>query len=193
MTESSPVSHVQPQENAVLGGCGHPVPNTIAKIVDITTGAALGPNEDGELCVAGPQVMKGYHRNDKATKKTIMKGWLHTGDIAKYNEDGQFFIIDRLKELIKVKGLQVISILYSHEYQYRNTSPTIRFMINSSFPLLIQINPKFRLLHLSWKISFVDVQEFLMLLALVFLTNDLGNYLVLTSLEKIDMFWNNQS
>jgi len=107
MTESSPVSHVQPQENAVLGGCGHPVPNTIAKIVDITTGAALGPNEDGELCVAGPQVMKGYHRNDKATKKTIMKGWLHTGDIAKYNEDGQFFIIDRLKELIKVKGLQV--------------------------------------------------------------------------------------
>ena len=186
MTESSPVSHVQPQENAVLGGCGHPVPNTIAKIVDITTGAALGPNEDGELCVAGPQVMKGYHRNDKATKKTIMKGWLHTGDIAKYNEDGQFFIIDRLKELIKVKGLQVISILYSHEYQYRN-------MINSSFPLLIQINPKFRLLHLSWKISFVDVQEFLMLLALVFLTNDLGNYLVLTSLEKIDMFWNNQS
>ena len=194
MTESSPVSHVQPQENAVLGGCGHPVPNTIAKIVDITTGAALGPNEDGELCVAGPQVMKGYHRNDKATKKTIMKGWLHTGDIAKYNEDGQFFIIDRLKELIKVKGLQVISILYSHDYQYRNTSPTIKLNgPQASFPLLIQMNPKFRLLHLSWKISFVDVQEFLMWLALVFLTNDLGNYLVLTSLEKIDMFWNNQS
>ena len=111
MTESSPVSHVQPQENAVLGGCGHPVPNTIAKIVDITTGAALGPNEDGELCVAGPQVMKGYHDNPKATKKTVMKGWLHTGDIAKYNEDGQFFIIDRLKELIKVKGLQVIFVI----------------------------------------------------------------------------------
>jgi len=107
MTESSPCSHVQPQENAVLGGCGHPVPNTIAKIVDITTGAALGPNEDGELCVAGPQVMKGYHRNEKATKKTVMKGWLHTGDIAKYQEDGQFFIVDRLKDLIKVKGLQV--------------------------------------------------------------------------------------
>ena len=110
MTESSPVSHVQPQEGAVLGGCGHPVPNTIAKIVDITTGAALGPNEDGELCVAGPQVMKGYHGNQKATKKTVMKGWLHTGDIAKYNDDGQFFIIDRLKELIKVKGLQVITV-----------------------------------------------------------------------------------
>ena len=107
MTESSSISHFQPQENAVIGGCGHLVPNTIAKIVDITTGAALGPSEDGELCVAGPQVMKGYHDNPKATKQTVMKGWLHTGDIAKYNEDGQFFIIDRLKELIKVKGLQV--------------------------------------------------------------------------------------
>lgn len=56
MTESSPVSHIQPEENAVLGGCGHPIPNTIAKIVDLETGAALGPNQDGELCVSGPQV-----------------------------------------------------------------------------------------------------------------------------------------
>ena len=51
--------------------------------------------------------MKGYHNNKKATDSTIMKGWLHTGDIARYDESGQFFIIDRLKELIKVKGLQV--------------------------------------------------------------------------------------
>ena len=107
MTESSPVTHFQPSEGAVLGGCGHPVSNTIAKVVDIDTGKALGPNEDGELCVAGPQVMKGYYKNDKATAKTIIDGWLHTGDIARYNEDGQFFIVDRLKELIKVKGLQV--------------------------------------------------------------------------------------
>ena len=59
MTESSPVSHFQPEEGAVLGGCGHPISNTLAKIVDIETGEALGPNEDGELLVAGPQVMKG--------------------------------------------------------------------------------------------------------------------------------------
>jgi len=107
MTESSPVSHVQPEEGAVLGGCGHPVPNTIAKIIDIETGEALGPHTDGELCVAGPQVMQGYYKNENATDKTIIEGWLHTGDIAKYDDDGQFYIVDRLKELIKVKGLQV--------------------------------------------------------------------------------------
>ena len=63
--------------------------------------------QDGELCVAGPQVMKGYFNNEKATKKTVIDGWLYTGDIARYTEDKQFFIVDRLKELIKVKGLQV--------------------------------------------------------------------------------------
>ena len=109
MTESSPVSHVQPDEGAVLGGCGHPIPNTIAKVIDLDTGRALGPNEDGELCVAGPQVMKGYYGNEKATKSTIVDGWLLTGDIARYDENGQFTIVDRLKELIKVKGLQVKS------------------------------------------------------------------------------------
>ena len=107
MTESCPVTHFQPAEGAVHGGCGHPIPNTIAKVVDIETGKALGPNEDGEVCVAGPQVMKGYYKNNKATRKTVIDGWLHTGDIGRYNEDGQFFIVDRLKELIKVKGLQV--------------------------------------------------------------------------------------
>ena len=122
MTESSPVSHVQPSQGAVLGGCGHPVPNTIAKIVDIETGEALGAHEDGELLVAGPQVMKGYYRNENATESTIIDGWLHTGDIAKYDDDGQFFIVDRLKELIKVKGMQVRhfigSKMVSFKYQF---------------------------------------------------------------------------
>ena len=54
--------------------------------------------------------MQGYHGNKKATKATIVDGWLHTGDIARYDEEGQFVIVDRLKELIKVKGLQVMIV-----------------------------------------------------------------------------------
>jgi len=107
MTESSPVTHVQPLQNSFLGGCGFPVPNTMAKIIDLETGELLPAGVDGELCVSGPQVMLGYHRNKRATNGTIKDGWLHTGDLAHYKEDGQYVIVDRLKELIKVKGYQV--------------------------------------------------------------------------------------
>jgi len=107
MTESSPVTHVQPKKNAFMGGVGCPVHNTMAKVVDIETGEALPPGEEGELCISGPQVMLRYHRNKAATNNTVKEGWLLTGDIARYREDGQFEIVDRLKELIKVKGYQV--------------------------------------------------------------------------------------
>jgi len=107
MTETSPLTHLQPEEGAVLGGCGCPVSNTVAKIIDVETGALLEAGEPGELCVSGPQVMQGYFNNKEATNKTIIDGWLHTGDIAIYDDTKQFVIVDRLKELIKVKGLQV--------------------------------------------------------------------------------------
>lgn len=107
LSETSPLICSQPSENQIDGACGLLCPNTLAKIVDVETGKCLGPNEEGELVVAGPQIMKGYYRNATATKKTVIGGWLYTGDLAKYNEDGTLFIIDRLKELIKVKGFQV--------------------------------------------------------------------------------------
>jgi len=108
MTELSPVSHMSPNEGAVLGSCGRPVANTEVKIIDMETGEALGPGQDGELCVRGPQVMKGYYNNRAATDATIDRcGWLHTGDVARVDRAGNFFIVDRLKELIKVKGFQV--------------------------------------------------------------------------------------
>jgi len=107
MSESSPVTILQPNEGMVSGSCGVPVSNTIAKIVDTETGDILGKGERGELCISGPQVMLGYKNNPQATNETVKDGWLMTGDVAEVDENGQFFIVDRLKELIKVKGLQV--------------------------------------------------------------------------------------
>jgi 4-coumarate--CoA ligase len=90
-----------------ISTAGVPVPLTEIKIID-EQGNALPQGEKGELLVRGPQIMQGYHNNDSATEETITKdGWLRTGDVAYVDEEGLVFIVDRLKELIKVKGLQV--------------------------------------------------------------------------------------
>jgi acyl-CoA synthetase (AMP-forming)/AMP-acid ligase II len=108
MTELSPVSHITPRGGFKPGSAGVTAPNTEAKVVDPATGATLGIGEDGEVCVRGPQVMAGYLNNPQATANTIdSDGWLHTGDIGHFDEDGDLFIVDRLKELIKCKGFQV--------------------------------------------------------------------------------------
>jgi len=110
MTETSPVTHSSPSDPArlKLGSVGTAAPNTECKLVDPATGAELGPNQEGELCVRGPQIMKGYLNNPEATAHTIdADHWLHTGDIGYADEDGHFFIVDRVKELIKYKGFQV--------------------------------------------------------------------------------------
>jgi acyl-CoA synthetase (AMP-forming)/AMP-acid ligase II len=110
MTETSPVTHSSPAPplDIKFGSVGVPAPNTECKIIDLETGASLGPGEKGEVCVRGPQVMIGYLNNPEATAITIdADGWLHTGDIGYADEDGHFFIVDRAKELIKYKGLQV--------------------------------------------------------------------------------------
>ncbi|CAL8097190.1 unnamed protein product [Orchesella dallaii] len=110
MTESSPVSHILPAytKNTKIGSTGVVLPGTQCKVVDPSTGEALGVQQRGEICVKGPQVMKGYFNNDKATAETIdSEGWLHTGDIGLFDKDECFWIVDRMKELIKVKGLQV--------------------------------------------------------------------------------------
>ncbi len=110
MTETSPVTHSSPAdfEKVKFGSVGTCAPNTECKIVDLQTGLPLGPNREGEICVRGPQVMKGYLNRPDATAATIdPDGWLHTGDLGYADEDGHFFIVDRAKELIKYKGFQV--------------------------------------------------------------------------------------
>jgi acyl-CoA synthetase (AMP-forming)/AMP-acid ligase II len=110
LTETSPVTHAARAGSARLkaSGIGPPVPNTEAKVVDLATGTALGPNQEGEICVRGPQVMKGYLNRPDATAEMIdADGWLHTGDIGYADAHGCFFVVDRVKELIKYKGMQV--------------------------------------------------------------------------------------
>ena len=110
LTETSPVTHSSPADpvKMKLGSVGPAAPNTECKLLDPATGEELGVSDEGEICVRGPQVMKGYLNNPEATARTIDKDqWLHTGDIGYADEDGHFYIVDRVKELIKYKGFQV--------------------------------------------------------------------------------------
>lgn len=110
LTEASPVVLLSKLGTKKYASVGIPMPNTEVKIVLLndTEMRGVGPNISGELLVRGPQIMRGYHNNDVATKDTITPdGWLRTGDIGYYDDNEEFFITDRLKELIKVKGFQV--------------------------------------------------------------------------------------
>ncbi|MEJ2248370.1 MAG: AMP-binding protein, partial [Candidatus Lokiarchaeota archaeon] len=78
------------------------------KIINVETGEILQElNKEGELCIKGPQVMKGYYKREEETSGTIIDGWLHTGDIALLDEDGYTVIKARLKNMIKYKGHSV--------------------------------------------------------------------------------------
>ncbi|XP_017763750.1 PREDICTED: 4-coumarate--CoA ligase 1-like [Eufriesea mexicana] len=89
------------------GSCGVVCTNCEIKVIDTESGMALGPNQNGELCVKSWTMMTGYYKNPEETKKIIDKdGWLHTGDLGYYNEKEEFFIVDRLKEIIKYRGHQ---------------------------------------------------------------------------------------
>ena len=110
MTEASPVTHLSPTRNAPArpGSIGWVVPNTEVQIVDPVSGAALGTGSEGELLIRGPQIMKGYLNRPEDTAASIDRdGWYHSGDVGYVDAEGWFYIVDRTKELIKYKGLQV--------------------------------------------------------------------------------------
>nr|ACT68596.1 luciferase [Brasilocerus sp. FGCA-2009] len=108
LTETCCAVVITPHNNVKTGSAGKVVPYVSAKVLDKATGKALGPKERGEICFKSEMLMKGYYNNPEATRETIDEdGWLHSGDIGYYEEDGMFYIVDRLKELIKYKGYQV--------------------------------------------------------------------------------------
>ncbi|CAI2167058.1 7587_t:CDS:10, partial [Funneliformis geosporum] len=107
LTETSPLTHIAETNNIINGSIGILIPNVECKIVS-EDGQELGFNEPGEFYIRGPNVMKGYLNNKVDTDMCIdSHGWFHTGDIGFADPQGNFFIIDRVKELIKYKGFQV--------------------------------------------------------------------------------------
>ncbi|RNF81685.1 4-coumarate--CoA ligase family protein [Streptomyces botrytidirepellens] len=127
MTELSPGCHLVPRaaEGVPPGTVGKLLPSTEMRIVGMDggreAGRDVGPGEDGEILIRGPQVMKGYlGRPDDTAAMVDADGWLHTGDIGHVDADGWLFVVDRLKELIKYKGYQVApadleAVLIAHE------------------------------------------------------------------------------
>ncbi|XP_040071448.3 luciferin 4-monooxygenase [Ixodes scapularis] len=102
-------------------GIGFPAPKVQIKIVDIKSGKVLGPNEKGEALVKSPYCMRGYYENPEATSNAITAdGWVRTGDMCYYNEDGQFFFVERMNDLFKAMGILVAPssierVLLSHK------------------------------------------------------------------------------
>jgi long-chain acyl-CoA synthetase len=123
LTEASPVTHANPldptMETVKIGSIGLTWPDTEAGIMDNETGELLPFGDIGELVIKGPQVMKGYWNMQEETDAVLKDGWLHTGDIARMDEEGYFFIVDREKDLIKFRGYSVYpreieDVLYEH-------------------------------------------------------------------------------
>ncbi|XP_050438535.1 uncharacterized protein LOC126844403 isoform X2 [Adelges cooleyi] len=124
MTELSILATCADGSNAnnkpLPGAVGNVMYGMLAKVIDLDTGKPLGPFKSGELCFKGPMVMKGYYNNSEETSNIIdQEGWLHTGDVGYYDKYYNFYIVDRIKELIKYKGYQVApaeleSVLLTH-------------------------------------------------------------------------------
>lgn len=121
LSEASPVTHCNPLSGTrKAGSIGMPYPDTDCRIVDIETGTEdLSPGEAGELLIKGPQVMKGYWNRPEETAEALRDGWLYTGDIARMDDDGYFYIVDRKKDMVITGGYNVYprevdEVLFEH-------------------------------------------------------------------------------
>jgi long-chain acyl-CoA synthetase len=106
LSEASPVCTINPMDRCKPGSIGKALPGVSVRVLN-PDGSEAAAGVNGELCVNGPNVMKGYFNRPEATAAAIIDGWLHTGDVAYRDEDGYFFIVDRLKDMVIVGGLNV--------------------------------------------------------------------------------------
>ncbi|MBC7230617.1 MAG: AMP-binding protein [Actinobacteria bacterium] len=110
MTETSPVTVCNPRYGMKkVGSVGIPYPDTELKLVDPETGEPVPLGETGEICVRGPQVMKGYYNRPEETAHALRDGWMHTGDLGRMDEDGYLYVVDRLKDMVIVSGYKVFT------------------------------------------------------------------------------------
>ncbi len=109
LTETSPAATINLVGTKFNGSIGFPIPSTDI-CIKAKNGSVLAQNEQGEICIKGPQVTSGYWHNTEATKMTIKDNWLNTGDIGYIDKDGLIYIVDRLKDLIVVSGFNVTAI-----------------------------------------------------------------------------------
>lgn len=120
LSESSPTTHCNPTfGESKPGSIGIPFPATNAAVADLETGRFLPVGEVGELVIKGPQVMKGYWNMPEQSAKTLQDGWLYTGDMARMDEDGYFYIVDRKKDMIIASGYNIYpreieEVLFEH-------------------------------------------------------------------------------
>jgi long-chain acyl-CoA synthetase len=118
LTETSPFASYNHQQRYRLGSVGVPIEGVEMKVVD-EAGRPCGPDQWGEICIKGPNVMAGYFGNEAATREVLRDGWFHSGDIGYRDQDGYYFIVDRLKDMINCAGFkvwprEVEEVLYQH-------------------------------------------------------------------------------
>ena len=119
LTETSPFASYNHLHWYKIGSIGALIENVEMRVVDVETGVEVPTGESGEIVIRGPNVMLGYWNRPEATEKAIRNGWFHTGDIGRVDQDGYFYIVDRLKDMINVGGLKVYPIevenaIYQH-------------------------------------------------------------------------------
>jgi long-chain acyl-CoA synthetase len=122
LTEASPITHLAihwDDTKRKVGSIGMPVTGTLARVVNSETGEEVPRGDVGELVIQGPQVMKGFWKNPKETARALRDGWLYTGDVARQDNNGHFYIVDRTKDIIIASGYNVYpreveEVLYTH-------------------------------------------------------------------------------